>query len=323
VPSVEMVRFVNSGNEATQGALRVARGFTGRDKVIKFEGCYHGSVDALLVKAGSGATTLGVPDSAGVPAAVVADTLLAEFNNLDSVIQLLDEAPGEIAAVILELIPGNMGVVQPDIQFLNGLRELCDREGILLIADEVMTGFRVARGGAQSLFGITPDLSTFGKVIGGGFPVGAYGGRADIMQKIAPIGPVYQAGTLSGNPVAMAAGIATLGILADDNLYSNLQANANTLMDGFRDAAKSAGVPIQTSVFGAMMGFYFSEKPVRNYDDALNSDAKLFTRFFRSMLEAGVYLAPSAYEAAFVSLAHSDEDIEITIQAAHASLKKG
>ena len=322
VPSLEMVRFVNSGNEATQGALRVARGFTGRDKVIKFEGCYHGSVDSLLVKAGSGATTLGVPDSAGVPAPVVADTLLAKFNDLESVTELVEEAPGEIAAIILEFIPGNMGVIQPDIKFLQGLRDICDREGILLISDEVMTGFRVARGGAQSLFGITPDLSTFGKVIGGGFPVGGYGGRKDIMSKIAPLGPVYQAGTLSGNPVAMAVGIATLGVLADENIYADLQVNANALMDGFRDAANAAGVPIQTTVYGAMMGFYFNENPVRNYDDALNSDTELFTRFFKGMLEEGVYLAPSAFEAAFVSMAHSDEDIELTIKAAHKALKQ-
>lgn len=319
-PSVDLLRFVNSGNEATQGALRVARGHTGRDKVIKFEGCYHGSVDALLVQAGSGATTLGVPDSAGVPAGVVEDTLLAEFNNLQSVIDLVEGFSGEIAAVILEAIPGNMGVITPELSFLKGLRDICDREGILLICDEVMTGFRVALGGAQSLLEFTPDLSTFGKVIGGGLPVGAYGGRADIMENVAPLGAVYQAGTLSGNPVAMSAGIAALTVLADKDFYADLAEKSNTLMNGLAASAREVGIALQTTVFGGMMGMFFSEKPVRNYKDALATDTKLFTRFFRGMLDEGIYLAPSAFEALFMSAAHNSQDIARTNEAAHKVL---
>ena len=320
VPSVDLLRFVNSGNEATQGALRVARGFTGRDKIVKFEGCYHGSVDALLVQAGSGATTLGVPDSAGVPAAVVQDTLLAEFNNLQSVIDVVEANSGEVAAVILEVIPGNMGVITPELSFLKGLRDLCDREGILLICDEVMTGFRVARGGAQALLEISPDISTFGKVIGGGFPVGAYGGRAEIMEKVAPLGPVYQAGTLSGNPVAMSAGIVTLALLAEPDFYADLSEKSNKLMEGLLASAREVGVPMQTTVFGGMMGMFFSEKPVRNYQDALATDTAMFTKFFRGMLDEGIYLAPSAFEALFMSAAHSSEDIARTNEAAHKVL---
>ncbi len=320
VPSVDLLRFVNSGNEATQGALRVARGHTGRNKIVKFEGCYHGSVDALLVQAGSGATTLGVPDSAGVPAAVVEDTLLAEFNNLQSVIDVVEACSGEVAAVILEAIPGNMGVITPELSFLKGLRDLCDREGILLICDEVMTGFRVAFGGAQELLELSPDLSTFGKVIGGGLPVGAYGGRADIMNNVAPLGGVYQAGTLSGNPVAMSAGIAALTVLAERDFYAELAKKSHTLMDGLLASAREVGIPIQTSVFGGMMGMFFSDKPVRNYKDALATDTEIFTRFFRGMLEEGIYLAPSAFEAAFMSAAHSEEDIARTNEAAHKVL---
>jgi glutamate-1-semialdehyde 2,1-aminomutase len=323
MPSVDLVRFVNSGNEAAQGVLRVARGFTGREKIIKFAGCYHGSLDALLVKAGSGATTLGIPDSAGVPAAVAETTLVAEFNDLDSVIGLVEEFPGEIAAVILELIPGNMGLVPPDLMFLRGLRELCDREGILFIADEVMTGFRVARGGAQSLFDITPDLTLFGKVIGGGMPVGAYGGRADIMRKVAPEGPVYQGGTLSGNPVAMAAGLATLAALDNEEAYAQLGERSAQLMDGLKEAGREAGVPIQTASFGGLMGFFFSDKPVRNYTDALATDVPAFVRFYRGMLNEGVYLAPSAFEALFMSLAHTEEDLDRTLTAARKVLKGG
>jgi glutamate-1-semialdehyde 2,1-aminomutase len=315
VPSVERLRLVNSGNEATQGALRAARGFTGRDKVVKFAGCYHGSVDSLLVKAGSGATTLGVPDSKGVPAAFVETTLVAEFNDLQSVLDLVDESPGEIAAVILEYIPGNMGVIAPELAFLRGLREVCDREGILLICDEVMTGFRVARGGAQALLEVPPDLSTFGKVIGGGFPVGAYGGRADVMEQVAPVGPVYQAGTLSGNPVAMAAGLATLGLLADADVYAELGEKTRRLTSAFREAAGQAGLPLQTACFGGMFGFFFAEAPVRNYADALASRGELYPRFFRGMLEKGVYLAPSPYEAAFVSTAHGEAELERTVEA--------
>lgn len=315
-PSVDLVRFVNSGNEATQGALRVARGYTGRDKIIKFEGCYHGSVDALLIKAGSGATTLGIPESAGVPRGVVNDTLLAEFNNLQSVIDAVEEAPGEVAAVILETIPGNMGVIAPELTFLQGLRSLCDREGILLICDEVMTGFRVARGGAQALFELVPDLSTFGKIIGGGLPVGAYGGKAEIMEKVAPLGPVYQAGTLSGNPVAMAAGIATLQVLRDETLYTQLAENSRSLTEGLRSIALEAGVPLQVVSYGGMMGLFFCEQPVRNYREALATDTQAFVRFFRVMLEEGVYLAPSPYEALFMSLAHGPEELDQTLAAA-------
>jgi len=321
MPSIELVRFVNSGGEAAMGALRAARGFTGRDKIVKFAGCYHGSLDALLVKAGSGATTLGVPDSAGVPKDVAAATLIAEFNDLDSVVQLVDEYPGEIAAVVIELIPGNMGLVVPDLAFLRGLRDLCDREGIVLIGDEVITGFRVARGGAQSLFDITPDLTIFGKVIGGGMPVGAYGGRADIMRKVAPEGPVYQGGTLSGNPVAMAAGIATLDLLDNGEVYADLSERSARLMGGLQEIGREAGVPIQTASFGGMMGFVFRDRPVRNYGDALASDVPAFVRFFRGMLGEGIYLAPSPFESLFLSLAHSDEDLEQTLAAARKVLK--
>jgi glutamate-1-semialdehyde 2,1-aminomutase len=322
VPSVEKVRFVSSGNEAVQGALRVARGFTQRDKIVKFAGGYHGSLDSLLVKAGSGATTLGVADSAGVPQAVAATTLIAEFNDLPSVIALIEEYPGEVAAILIEAIPGNMGVIVPDLEFLRGLRDLCDREGIVLIFDEVMTGFRVALGGAQALFEITPDLSVFGKVIGGGFPVGAYGGRAAIMDQLAPVGPVYQAGTLSGNPVAMAAGIATLQVLRTGDVFADLGAKAQRLMEGLRDAAQAAGHPLQVCHFGAMMGMFFSDTPVRNYQDALATDVKTFVRFFQGMLREGIYLAPSAFEALFISTAHSDADLERTVEAARRVLKR-
>ena len=314
-PALDLLRFVNSGNEATQGALRVARGFTGRDRVIKFAGCYHGSVDSLLVKAGSGATTLGVADSAGVPKAFVETTLIAEFNDLQSVIDLVEGYAGEIAALILEIIPGNMGVIQPDVSFLRGLREICDREGIVLICDEVMTGFRVARGGAQSLFGLTPDLSTFGKVIGGGFPVGAYGGKAEIMEQVAPEGPVYQAGTLSGNPVAMAAGLATLEVLENETVYSQLSEKSSFLADGFKTLGEKAGHPIQSAVFGGMFGFFFSETPVRNYTEALATDTDIYPRFFQGMLQRGIYLAPSPYEAAFTSTAHTQKDLDTTVSA--------
>ncbi|HEX7928695.1 MAG TPA: glutamate-1-semialdehyde 2,1-aminomutase [bacterium] len=316
VPSVERVRFTNSGNEAVQGALRVARGFTKRDKIIKFAGCYHGSLDALLVKAGSGATTLGVPDSAGVPQGMVATTLIAEYNDLQAVIDLIDENPGEIAGIIVEGIPGNMGVIPPDLTFMQGLRDLCDREGILLIMDEVMTGFRVALGGAQALFEITPDISIFGKVIGGGFPVGAYGARAEIMEKLAPLGPVYQAGTLSGNPVAMAAGIATLNTLRQSDPFRDLDAKAQRLMAGLQAAGQASGHPLQVCHFGAMMGMFFSAKPVRNYTDALATDVTTFVKFFQGMLREGVYLAPSAFEALFISTAHTDADVDHTIAAA-------
>ena len=322
VPSVEMLRLVNSGSEAAMAVLRVARGYTGRDKIIKFEGCYHGSVDPLLVQAGSGATTLGIPDSPGVPASFVEHTLQAKFNDLESVIKLVEENSREIAAVILEPVAGNMGMIPPGHGFLKGLRDLCDREGILLIFDEVMSGFRVDYGGAQALFGVLPDMSIFGKIIGGGLPVGAYGGRQDIMLQVAPAGPVYQAGTLSGNPLAVAAGLATLGILKKQNPYPDLGQKTSWLSGEFRAAAESAGIPLQVQAMAGMFGFFFSETPVRNYQDALNSDLELFTRFFRRMLKQGIYLAPSAFESLFVSTAHTEEDLERTAKAFRKALEE-
>ena len=322
VPSVEMLRLVNSGSEAAMAVLRVARGYTGRDKIIKFEGCYHGSVDPLLVQAGSGATTLGIPDSPGVPASFVEHTLQAKFNDLESVIKLVEENSREIAAVILEPVAGNMGMIPPGHGFLKGLRDLCDREGILLIFDEVMSGFRVDYGGAQALFGVLPDMSIFGKIIGGGLPVGAYGGRQDIMLQVAPAGPVYQAGTLSGNPLAVAAGLSTLGILKKQNPYPDLGQKTSWLSGEFRAAAESAGIPLQVQAMAGMFGFFFSETPVRNYQDALNSDLELFNRFFRRMLEQGIYLAPSAFESLFVSTAHTDEDLEQTAKAFRKALEE-
>ena len=322
VPSVEMLRLVNSGSEAAMAVLRVARGYTGRDKIIKFEGCYHGSVDPLLVQAGSGATTLGIPDSPGVPASFVEHTLQAKFNDLESVIKLVEENSREIAAVILEPVAGNMGMIPPGHGFLKGLRDLCDREGILLIFDEVMSGFRVDYGGAQALFGVLPDMSIFGKIIGGGLPVGAYGGRQDIMLQVAPAGPVYQAGTLSGNPLAVAAGLSTLGILKKQNPYPDLGQKTSWLSGEFRAAAESAGIPLQVQAMAGMFGFFISETPVRNYQDALNSDLELFTRFFRRMLKQGIYLAPSAFESLFVSTAHTEEDLERTAKAFRKALEE-
>ena len=322
VPSVEMLRLVNSGSEAAMAVLRVARGYTGRDKIIKFEGCYHGSVDPLLVQAGSGATTLGIPDSPGVPASFVEHTLQAKFNDLESVIKLVEENSREIAAVILEPVAGNMGMIPPGHGFLKGLRDLCDREGILLIFDEVRSGFRVDYGGAQALFGVLPDMSIFGKIIGGGLPVGAYGGRQDIMLQVAPAGPVYQAGTLSGNPLAVAAGLSTLGILKKQNPYPDLGQKTSWLSGEFRAAAESAGIPLQVQAMAGMFGFFFSETPVRNYQDALNSDLELFTRFFRRMLKQGIYLAPSAFESLFVSTAHTEEDLERTAKAFRKALEE-
>ncbi|MDH4120582.1 MAG: glutamate-1-semialdehyde 2,1-aminomutase [Deltaproteobacteria bacterium] len=320
VPGLDLVRFVSSGSEAAMAALRVARGFTGREKIIKFAGCYHGAVDALLVKAGSGATTLGVPDSAGVTAGVAADTLLADFNNLAQVEALAAQNPGRIAAVILEAIPGNMGMIWPDESFLKGLRALCDREGIVLICDEVMTGFRVGLTGAQGLLGLKPDLSIFGKVIGGGMPVGAYGGRRDIMEKVAPLGPVYQAGTLSGNPVAMAAGMATLRVIREPGFFQRLEAKSKRLMDGFAQAAKEQNLPLQTLYAGGMMGFFFAQQPVKDYTQALASHSKRYVAFFQAMLAEGVYLAPSAFEALFVSEAHGEDDIAKTLAAARKAM---
>ena len=315
VNSVEMVRLTNSGTEASMAAIRVARGYTGRDKIIKFEGCYHGSVDSLLVKAGSGVMTLGLPDSPGVPASFVEHTLIADFNNLESVTDLFDEYGPEIAAVVLEPVTGNMGMVLPDLDFLKGLRNLCDVHGSLLVFDEVMTGFRVDYGGAQEIFGIIPDMTIFGKVIGGGLPVGAYGGRQDVMLMVAPAGSVYQAGTLSGNPLAVAAGRKTLEILQAPDTYAELSRKSNWLIDEMRQSAGQHGIPLQTNVMGGMFGFFFAEKPVRNYQDAAESDQDRFRKFFMGMLKAGIYLAPSAFESGFISMAHTEEDLEKTAAA--------
>ena len=315
VPSVEMVRLVNSGSEAAMAALRVARGFTGRDKIIKFEGCYHGSVDALLVKAGSGATTLGIPDSPGVPQSFTEHTLSAPFNDLEAVIELTENFPDEIAAIVLEPVAGNMGMIPPEHGFLQGLRELCDREGILLIFDEVMTGFRVDFSGAQALFQVMPDLSIFGKVIGGGLPVGAYGGRREIMLQVDPAGPVYQAGTLSGNPIAVSAGKTMLKILKEEDPYADLGRKTATLNEALSDAAKKKGIPLETCSMGGMFGFFFSEKKVRNYEDALKCNRDYFITFFREVLSRGIYLAPSPFESLFLSSSHSEADLDQTIEA--------
>ena len=322
VPSVEKVRMCNSGTEATMSAIRLARGFTGREKIIKFEGCYHGHADSLLVKAGSGALTFGYPDSAGVPAAFTQHTLLAPYNDLDAVKALFAANPGAIAGIIVEPVPGNSGVFAPLPGFLEGLREVTEANGALLIFDEVMTGFRVAKGGAQERFGIKPDLSCFGKIIGGGLPVGAFGGRAEIMDYLAPLGPVYQAGTLSGNPLAMAAGIASLELLLENDCYTRLEQLGQQLESGMQDAAKSAGIPVRFNRVGAMFCAYFTDQPVHNLADAMKSDRERFAKYFRGMLEQGVFLAPSQFEAGFLSTAHTEADIEMTIRAARTVLKK-
>ena len=315
VPSVEMVRFVNSGTEACMAVLRLMRAFTGREKVIKFEGCYHGHADMFLVKAGSGVATLGLPDSPGVPRSVTANTLTAPYNCLESVKGLFAEHPGEIAGVILEPVVGNAGFITPEPGFLEGLRELTKEHGALLVFDEVMTGFRISYGGAQAKFGITPDLTTLGKVIGGGLPVGAYGGRADIMGMVAPAGPMYQAGTLSGNPLAMTAGIKTLGLLKQPGTYERLEAITQRLSSGLQEAARQAGVPICGGSISGMFGFFLCPGPVRNFEEAKTTDSARFAKLHRAMLERGVYLAPSSFEAGFTSLAHSDADIDATLAA--------
>lgn len=316
VPSVEMVRFVNSGTEACMAVLRLMRAFTNREKVIKFEGCYHGHADMFLVKAGSGVATLGLPDSPGVPKATTASTLTAPFNDLDAVKALFEQNPGEIAGIILEPIVGNAGFITPDAGFLEGLRELTHEYGALLVFDEVMTGFRIAYGGAQEKFGITPDLTTLGKVIGGGLPVGAYGGRREIMSMIAPAGPVYQAGTLSGNPLAMTAGIKTLELLSKPGTYQYLEQITKQLADGLLKICADTGHAACGGNISAMFGLFFTSGPVHNYEDAKKADTAKFGRFHRGMLEHGIYLAPSQFEAGFTSLAHTKEDIEQTLAAA-------
>ena len=316
MPNMEMLRFVNSGTEATMTALRLARAFTNRNKIVKFEGCYHGHADMLLVQAGSGVATLGLPDSPGVPPATVEDTLVGRFNDSESVAELFRQFHAEIAAVIVEPVAGNMGVVLPQDGFLESLRELTRQHGAVLIFDEVMTGFRVHPGGAQTLYDIQPDLTTLGKVIGGGLPVGAYGGRREIMEMIAPSGPVYQAGTLSGNPLAMTAGITTLKYLQKPGVWEQLETTASDLTGGFGTAAHAAGVPVQSNRVGTMFSTFFTETPVQDWGTAKTSDTERFARFFSAMLEAGVYLAPSQFEAGFVSTAHNQRTNEATIQAA-------
>ena len=319
VPSCEMVRMVNSGTEATLSAIRVARGATGRNRIVKFEGCYHGHGDSFLVKAGSGALTLGLPNSPGVPSALADLTLTIPYNDFDAATELFEKAGSDIAGLIIEPIVGNANCILPRDGYLQHLRDLCTKHGALLIFDEVMTGFRVALGGAQQRYGITPDLSTFGKIIGGGMPVGAYGGRRDLMSQVAPAGPIYQAGTLSGNPVAMAAGLATLELIRVTGFHDALERSTHALCDGLESAARDAGVTFHTVRAPGMFGLYFREGPIETFEDAKGSDSARFNRFFHAMLERGVYLAPSAFEAGFVSSAHGEAEIAATVEAARAA----
>ena len=317
VPSMEMVRMVNSGTEATMSAIRLARGYTGKNKLVKFEGCYHGHADSLLVKAGSGALTLGVPSSPGVPADVAQHTLTVEFNNLDSVKAIFAECGDDIACIIVEPVAGNMNCIPPVDGFLEGLRAICDEYGAVLIFDEVMTGFRVSRGGAQERYGITPDLTCLGKVIGGGMPVGAFGGKREILTHIAPTGPVYQAGTLSGNPIAMAAGLAALDQLAEPGLYDSIFASTQKLVEGFQTIANEFSIPLTTNSAGSMFGIFFTDvEKVVNYQQAINCNQAQFKQFYHGMLDEGVYLAPASYEAGFVSKLHDDAIITATLDAA-------
>jgi len=317
IPSIDKVRMVSSGTEATMSALRLARGYTGRDKIVKFEGCYHGHSDSLLVKAGSGALTFGVPTSPGVPAALAEQTLTLEFNNLEQAKELFAEVGEQIAAIIIEPVAGNMNLISPAAGYLEGLRKLCDEYGTVLIFDEVMTGFRVHLGGAQGLYNITPDLTCFGKVIGGGMPVGAFGGKAEIMNQISPDGPVYQAGTLSGNPVAMAAGITTLNLISAPQFFENLTAKVKSLLIGLKNVAASSDIPIATNGVGGMFGLFFTDADkVTSFDQVMACDGERFKQFFHGMLDQGIYLAPSSFEAGFVSAAHNENDIADTIDAA-------
>ena len=315
-PSMELLRFVNSGTEATMSAIRLARGFTGRDVIVKFEGCYHGHADGLLVKAGSGGATLGVPDSGGVPEDYARNTATLPFNDIEAVRDFFARRGADVAALIIEPVAGNMGLIPPEAGFLEALREETETAGALLIFDEVMTGFRVARGGAQALFGIKPDLTTLGKVIGGGMPVGAYGGRRDVMECVAPLGSVYQAGTLSGNPLAMTAGVETLKIIEELGLPEALEGRARALSDGMADAAREAGIPLAAACCGSMFGAFFQGGPVRNFSDAMYSDTDRYAKFFHSMLKRGVAFAPSQFEVGFMSSAHTDESVEATLAAA-------
>jgi len=321
--SIELVRMVNSGTEATMSAIRLARGYTGRDKIVKFEGCYHGHSDSLLVKAGSGALTLGEPSSPGVPAALAAETITLSYNDIAEAERAFADVGTQIAAVIVEPVAGNMNCIPPVPGFLDGLRKLCDEYGSVLIFDEVMTGFRVGLGGAQGLFGVTPDLTTLGKVIGGGMPVGAFGGKRAIMERIAPLGPVYQAGTLSGNPVAMAAGLKTLELISAEGFFEALGAKTARLVQRISAAAQRAGVALATSQVGGMFGIFFTSEPkVESYAQATACDVPRFQRFFHAMLERGVYLAPSAFEAGFVSASHSEADLEATVSAAEEAFRE-
>ena len=321
VPSMEMVRLVSSGTEAAMSVIRLARGATGRDLLVKFDGCYHGHADSLLVKAGSGGATFGVPDSAGVPAALAALTLALPFNDLAAVSRALESRRGEVAAVLVEPVAGNMGVVPPAPGFLAGLRQLCTRHGALLIFDEVITGFRVAFGGAQALYSVRPDLTCLGKIIGGGLPVGAYGGSRELMSKVAPLGAVYQAGTLSGNPLAVAAGLATLRALEDPAAYDRLERLGALFQRGITEAAAAAGIPVTVNRVGSMLTAFFSDGPVTDYASARRADTARYARFFHGMLERGVYLAPSQFEAAFVSLAHSEQDLETAARACREAME--